>query len=188
MPWRKADDSMEQIGRAPINESQDAVLARSKPDRSRRHGWIEHSDAESHRESIATLLQAAYIQGRRIRKNSVTSPAGDRIPTNTRDSDTRRYRPMQSTKLAATVNKACQTAPFICGRVCRSALAGTESLFLPEISTVIRSQGCLELPCNNVSKPIQSSGRQMANIGEVLDVLQLTLHVDEMRSGCSDES
>jgi transposase len=51
--------------------------------------------------------------------------------------------------------------------------------FLPEIGTVIRSQGFLELPCNHVGKPIQSGGRQVANIGEELDVLQLTLHVDE---------
>jgi hypothetical protein len=74
MPLRKADYSMERIIQAPINKSQDAVLARSIPDRSRRHGRIEHSDAESHRESIATLLQMAYIQGSRVRENSVTLP------------------------------------------------------------------------------------------------------------------
>jgi hypothetical protein len=82
MPRRKADYSMEQIAQAPINKSWVAVVARANPDRSRRHGRIEHSDAESHPWAIATLLQIAYIQGSRLRETSVTSPAGDLILTN----------------------------------------------------------------------------------------------------------
>jgi hypothetical protein len=73
---------MEQIAQAPIIKSQNAVLARSKPDRSRRHGRIEHSDAASHKKSTSALHQVAYIEGSRIRENSVTLSVGDRILTN----------------------------------------------------------------------------------------------------------
>jgi hypothetical protein len=82
MLWRKADYSMKQIAQAPIIKPQNAVLARSKPDRSRRHGRIEHSDAASHKTSMAALLQVAYIEGSRIRENPVTPSVGDRILTN----------------------------------------------------------------------------------------------------------
>ena len=168
MPWRKADYSMEHIAQAPIIKSQDAVLARPKPDRSRRHGRIEHSDAASHKTSMAALLQVAYIEDSRIRENSVKFPVGSPNSHESGYRKTARCCSCDGQRLAATVDKACQTAQQI---FCVSA--GTrkkQSLFLPEITAVIRYQCCLELFCNNVCKPIQPSCRQMTDVGKVLDV------------------